>query len=530
MISTANITQQFGAKPLFENISVKFGEGNRYGLIGANGCGKSTFMKILSGELEQTSGNVSYDPNERVAKLNQDQFAYEEFTVIDTVIMGHKELWEVKQERDRIYSLAEMSEEDGMKVADLEVQFAEMDGYMAEAKAGELLLAVGIPMEQHFGLMSEVAPGWKLRVLLAQVLFADPDVMLLDEPTNNLDMDTIRWLEDTLNARNCTMIIISHDRHFLNSVCTHMADLDYGELRVYPGNYDEYMTAASQARERLLNDNAKKKAQIAELQTFVARFSANASKAKQATSRAKQIDKIKLDEVKASSRQNPFIRFEQSKELFRNALIVENLSQGFEDDLFANFNAIFEVGERVAIIGENGVGKTTLLNTLAGVLEPRIGEFKWSENANIGYYAQDHAHDFAEDMNLTDWMGQWRQEGDDEQVVRSFLGRMLFGQDDIKKSVKVLSGGEQGRMLLGKLMMHKPNMLLMDEPTNHMDMESIESLNTALEQYKGTLFFVSHDRVFVDSLATRIIEIRDGKITDFKGTYSEFLKSRGIEG
>ncbi|EKO3833329.1 ABC-F family ATPase [Vibrio harveyi] len=530
MISTANITQQFGAKPLFENISVKFGEGNRYGLIGANGCGKSTFMKILSGELEQTSGNVSYDPNERVAKLNQDQFAYEEFTVIDTVIMGHKELWEVKQERDRIYSLTEMSEEDGMKVADLEVQFAEMDGYMAEAKAGELLLAVGIPMEQHFGLMSEVAPGWKLRVLLAQVLFADPDVMLLDEPTNNLDMDTIRWLEDTLNARNCTMIIISHDRHFLNSVCTHMADLDYGELRVYPGNYDEYMTAASQARERLLNDNAKKKAQIAELQTFVARFSANASKAKQATSRAKQIDKIKLDEVKASSRQNPFIRFEQSKELFRNALIVENLSQGFEDDLFANFNAIFEVGERVAIIGENGVGKTTLLNTLAGVLEPRTGEFKWSENANIGYYAQDHAHDFEEDLNLTDWMGQWRQEGDDEQVVRSFLGRMLFGQDDIKKSVKVLSGGEQGRMLLGKLMMHKPNMLLMDEPTNHMDMESIESLNTALEQYKGTLFFVSHDRVFVDSLATRIIEIRDGKITDFKGTYSEFLKSRGIEG
>lgn len=529
LISTANITQQFGAKPLFENISVKFGEGNRYGLIGANGCGKSTFMKILSGELEQTSGNVSYDPNERVAKLNQDQFAYEEFTVIDTVIMGHKELWEVKKERDRIYSLAEMSEEDGMKVADLEVQFAEMDGYMAEAKAGELLLAVGIPMEQHFGLMSEVAPGWKLRVLLAQVLFADPDVMLLDEPTNNLDMDTIRWLEDTLNARNCTMIIISHDRHFLNSVCTHMADLDYGELRVYPGNYDEYMTAASQARERLLNDNAKKKAQIAELQTFVARFSANASKAKQATSRAKQIDKIKLDEVKASSRQNPFIRFEQSKELFRNALIVENLSQGFEEDLFSDFNAIFEVGERVAIIGENGVGKTTLLNTLAGVLEPRAGEYKWSENSNIGYYAQDHAHDFAEDMNLTDWMGQWRQEGDDEQVVRGFLGRMLFGQDDIKKSVKVLSGGEQGRMLLGKLMMHKPNMLLMDEPTNHMDMESIESLNTALEQYKGTLFFVSHDRVFVDSLATRIIEIRDGKITDFKGTYSEFLKARGVD-
>ncbi|WP_299690089.1 ABC-F family ATPase [uncultured Vibrio sp.] len=527
MISTANITQQFGAKPLFENISVKFGEGNRYGLIGANGCGKSTFMKILSGELEPTAGNVSYDPNERVAKLNQDQFAYEEFTVIDTVIMGHKELWAIKQERDRIYSLPEMSEEDGMKVADLEVQFAEMDGYMAEAKAGELLLAVGIEESLHYGLMSEVAPGWKLRVLLSQVLFADPHIMLLDEPTNNLDMDTIKWLEDTLNQRNCTMIIISHDRHFLNSVCTHMADLDYGELRLFPGNYDEYMTAATQARERLLSDNAKKKAQIAELQTFVSRFSANASKAKQATSRAKQIDKIQLDEVKASSRQNPFIRFEQSKELFRNALVVENLSQGFEEDLYNKFDGIFEVGERVAIIGENGVGKTTLLNTLAGALEPRTGEYKWSENSNIGYYAQDHAHDFETDMNLFDWMSQWRQEGEDEQVVRGFLGRMLFGQDDIKKSVKVISGGEQGRMLLGKIMMHKPNILLMDEPTNHMDMESIEALNLALENYKGTLFFVSHDRVFVDSLATRVLEIKDGKINDFRGTYAEFLKARG---
>ncbi|MBM7035618.1 ABC-F family ATPase [Vibrio ulleungensis] len=528
MLSTNNITQQFGSKPLFENISVKFGQGNRYGLIGANGCGKSTFMKILSGELDPSGGNVSYDPNERIAKLNQDQFAYEQYTVIDTVIMGYKELWEVKQERDRIYSLPEMSEDEGMLVADLEVQFAEMDGYMAEAKAGELLLAVGIPESQHFGLMSEVAPGWKLRVLLAQVLFADPHVMLLDEPTNNLDIDTIRWLEETLNQRNCTMIIISHDRHFLNSVCTHMADLDYGELRLFPGNYDEYMLAASQVRERLLADNAKKKAQIAELQTFVARFSANASKAKQATSRAKQIDKIQLDEVKASSRQNPFIRFEQSKELFRNALVLENLCQGFEEDLYSNFDAIFEVGERVAIIGENGVGKTTLLNTLAGALEPRTGSYKWSENTNIGYYAQDHASDFAEDMDLMTWMGQWRQEGDDEQVLRSFLGRMLFSQDDIKKSVKVLSGGEQGRMLLGKIMMHKPNILLMDEPTNHMDMESIESLNNALEQYKGTLFFVSHDRVFVDSLATRIIEIRDGKITDFRGSYAEFLKSKGV--
>ena len=399
MLSSNNITMQFGAKPLFENISVKFGDGNRYGLIGANGCGKSTFMKILSGELEPSAGNVSYDPNERIAKLNQDQFAYEEFSVVDTVIMGHKELWQIKKERDRIYSLPEMSEEEGMLVADLETQFAEMDGYSAEAKAGELLLGVGIPTEQHYGLMSEVAPGWKLRVLLAQVLFAEPDIMLLDEPTNNLDIYTIKWLEDILNQRDCTMIIISHDRHFLNSVCTHMADIDYGELRIYPGNYDEYMFAATQARERLLSDNAKKKAQIAELQTFVSRFSANASKAKQATSRAKQIDKIQLEEVKASSRQNPFIRFDQSKQLFRNALELENLSQGYDETLFAELSALVEVGEKIAIIGENGVGKTTLLHTLAGRLDPKKGNLKWSENNNIGYYAQDHADEFEKDQD-----------------------------------------------------------------------------------------------------------------------------------
>ena len=529
MITTANITMQFGAKPLFENISVKFGEGNRYGLIGANGCGKSTFMKILSGELEPTSGNVSLDPNERLGKLNQDQFAYEEHSVIDTVIMGHKELWAVKQERDRIYSLPEMSEEDGIKVADLEMQFAEMDGYTADSRAGELLLGVGIPLEQHFGPMSEVAPGWKLRVLLAQALFSDPDVLLLDEPTNNLDIDTIRWLQEMLNQRNSTMIIISHDRYFLNSVCTHMADLDYGELRVYPGNYDEYMTAASQARERLVAENAKKKAQIAELQTFVARFSANASKAKQATSRARQIDKIKLDEIKASSRVNPYIRFEQEKKLFRNALIVENMSNGYDELLFKDVNFIAEVGERIAILGENGVGKTTLLRTLIHELPQKSGTIQWSENHRIGYYAQDHASDFENDMNLFDWMGQWRLEGDDDQAVRSVLGRMLFSADDIKKSVKVLSGGEQGRMLFGKLMLQKPNILVMDEPTNHLDMESIESLNNALELYEGTLLFVSHDRAFVSSLANRIIEISADGVSDFKGTYDEFLASKGIE-
>ncbi|WP_350304528.1 ABC-F family ATPase [Photorhabdus viridis] len=529
MLSTNNITMQFGSKPLFENISVKFGNGNRYGLIGANGSGKSTFMKILGGDLTPTAGNVSTDPNERIGKLRQDQFAFEEFTVLDTVIMGHTELWQVKQERDRIYAMAEMSEEDGYRVADLEVSYGEMDGYSAEARAGELLLGVGIPVEQHYGPMSEVAPGWKLRVLLAQALFSNPDVLLLDEPTNNLDIDTIRWLEQVLNDRDSTMIIISHDRHFLNTVCTHMADLDYGELRLFSGNYDEYMVAATQARERLLADNAKKKAQIAELQSFVSRFSANASKSKQATSRARQIDKIQLDEVKASSRQNPYIRFEQDKKLFRNALDLEGLTKGYDNGpLFKNLNMLLEVGEKMAVIGANGIGKTTFLKTLVGEAEPNSGAVKWSENSSIGYYAQDHAGDFDYDLTVFDWMSQWKREGDDEQAVRSVLGRLLFGQDDIRKKVKVLSGGEKGRMLFGKLMMQQPNILIMDEPTNHLDMESIESLNLALELYKGTLIFVSHDRQFVSSLASRVLEIKSNKIIDFKGTYDEYLRSQGI--
>jgi ATPase subunit of ABC transporter with duplicated ATPase domains len=527
MLITANITMQFGPKPLFENVSVKFGDGNRYGLIGANGCGKSTFMKILGGDLEATGGNVSKDPNERIGKLKQDQFAYEEYKVIDTVIMGHEELWTIKSEKDAIYANPEMTEEDGIRAGDLEAEFAEMDGYSAEARAGELLLGVGIPTEQHYGPMSEVAPGWKLRVLLAQVLFSEPDIMLLDEPTNNLDINTIRWLEDTLNARNCTMIIISHDRHFLNSVCTHMADLDYGEIRMYPGSYDEYMTASTQVAERLQADNAKKKAQIAELKSFVSRFSANASKSKQATSRAKQIDKIQLAEVKPSSRKSPYIYFEEDKKLHRLALEVEGLAKSFDDDyLFANLDLMVEVGERVAIIGPNGIGKTTLLRCLYGNLEPSAGTVKWSENSQLGYYAQDHAADFEADKTLYDWMSYWGKENDDEQSIRGTLGRLLFSSDDINKKVSVISGGEQGRMLFGKLMLQRNNILLMDEPTNHLDMESIESLNLALENYPGTLFFVSHDREFVSSLATRIIEMTPKGLVDFRGTYEEYLSSQ----
>ena len=520
---------QFGAKPLFENISVKFANGNRYGLIGANGCGKSTFMKILSGELEPSVGNVSVDPDMRVGKLRQDQFAYEQYSVIDTVIMGHEQLWEIKAERDRIYGLAEMSETDGMRVADLETEFAELDGYTAESRAGDLLLGVGIPLESHFGPMSEIAPGLKLRVLLAQVLFAEPDIMLLDEPTNNLDINTIRWLEDTLNERDATMVIISHDRHFLNSVCTNMADIDYGELRVYPGNYDQYMFAATQAREQLLNDNAKKKEKIAELQQFVSRFSANASKAKQATSRAKQIEKIELAEVKTSSRVSPYIRFEQEKKLYRLALEMEGLNKSFDDNhVLKGLSGIIEVGEKVAILGANGIGKTTLLKCLMGEYAADSGLIKWSENVNIGYYAQDHADWFKSDLTVYEWMSQWKQPHHDDQAIRGVLGRMLFSQDDINKPVTILSGGEKGRMIFGKLILQRPNVLIMDEPTNHLDMESIEALNLALEQYDGTLLFVSHDREFVSSLASRIIELTDQGMRNFSGTYEDYLRQQNV--
>ncbi len=523
MLTTANITMQFGAKPLFENVSVKFGDNNRYGLIGANGCGKSTFMKILGGDLEASSGNVSKDPHQRIGKLNQDQFAYEQYAVIDTVIMGHEELWAVKSERDAIYANPEMTEADGMRAAELESEFAEMDGYTAEARAGELLAGVGIDIGQHYGLMSEVAPGWKLRVLLAQVLFSEPDIMLLDEPTNNLDINAIRWLEGILNERNCTMVIISHDRHFLNSVCSHMADLDYGEIRIYPGSYDQYMIAATQVTERLQSENAKKKAQIVELKAFVSRFSANASKSKQATSRAKQIDKISLADIKPSSRQNPFIRFQQTKKLHRLALEIEGLSKSYNKELFANFDLMVEVGERVAIIGPNGIGKSTLLKCLMGEVKPSAGSVKWSENSDISYCAQDHAAEFVEDQQLFEWMHQWRKPSDDDQIVRSTLGRLLFSQDEIDKKVSVLSGGEKGRMIFGKLMLQRANIMLMDEPTNHLDMESIESLNLALENYPGTLIFVSHDREFVSSLATRILDMTPTGIVDFRGTYEDYL-------
>lgn len=526
MITVSNVTMQFGAKPLFENISAKFGNGNRYGLIGANGCGKSTLMKILDGTLDPSAGNIHLTPNSRIGKLNQDQYAFDQYTVVDTVIMGYKKLWEVKAERERIYALPDMTEADGMRVAELEVEFAEMDGYSAESTAEELLMAAGIAQSAHYNLMQDLPPGKKLRVLLVQALFSEPDILLLDEPTNNLDIDSIRWLEGMLSDVKSTMVIVSHDRHFLNSVCTHMADIDYGELRVYPGNYDDFMTASTQIREKMLADNAKKTAQIAELQQFVSRFSANASKSRQATSRAKQIEKIELADIKPSSRVSPFIRFNQDKKLHRQALVLENLGHGYEEaDLFAKGDMILEAGSRLAVIGENGAGKTTFLKCLMDEVSPRNGCVKWSENASVGYCPQDNSAYFDNDLTVFQWMDQWRKPEHDEQVVRGTLGRMLFSADDINKKVAVCSGGEKNRLFFGKLMLENHNVLVLDEPTNHLDMESIEALNLALENYPGTLIFVSHDREFVSSLATRILAIKEGALVDFKGTYDEYLKS-----
>ncbi|MCU0840564.1 MAG: ABC-F family ATPase [Thiobacillaceae bacterium] len=539
MLIANGITMQFGAKPLFENVNVKFGDGNRYGLIGANGCGKSTFMKILAGTLEPSAGNIALDPGERMAFLRQDQFAYEDMRVLDVVLMGHAEMWSIMREKDAIYANPEATEADYMHAAELEAKFGEMGGYDAEARAGQLLLGLDIATDRHDGPMREVAPGWKLRVLLAQALFADPDILLLDEPTNNLDINTIRWLENVLNERNSTMIIISHDRHFLNQVCTHMADLDYGTITVYPGNYDDYMEASTAARARQAAATAKSKERIAELEEFVRRFAAHKAKARQATSRKKQIEKLRVEDVKPSSRQYPWIRFEYDlkEKLHRAACEVEGLSFGYAPGrpVIRNLAAHIAAGDKVAVIGENGVGKTTLLRLLVGELSPQAGTMQWAEKAKLGYFAQDHSADFDCDDSLVDWISVWVKaggyEGEDViTLIRGTLGRLLFSGDEVKKPVRVISGGEQGRMLFGKLMLMRTNVLVMDEPTNHMDMESIESLNTALEKFDGTLIFVSHDREFVSSLANKIIELKlDGSHVVYDGTYDEYLHSQGIE-
>jgi ATPase subunit of ABC transporter with duplicated ATPase domains len=509
MLSTTNLAIQFDAKPLFEHVSVKFSDGNRYGLIGANGCGKSTLMKILGGELEPSAGDIVLQTGMRLGKLNQNQFAYEDERVLDVVMQGHAEMWQAMQQRDRIYADPNASDDDYMRAAELESRFAEYGGYTAEARAGSILIDAGIDEARHNVTMRKVPPGLKLRVLLAQALFSRPDVLLLDEPTNNLDIHSIGWLERALNDYDATMVIISHDRHFLNQVCTHIADLDYQQLSIYPGNYDDFMLASVQARQRVEAANAKAKERISDLQEFVRRFSANASKARQATSRRRQIDKIKIEEIKPSSRQNPYIRFEQAKKLYRSAVTVEGLSfryPGADADVFSDLSFTIEAGQRVAVIGPNGIGKTTLMRCLAGDLAPTKGRITWVENAQPGYMPQDPQAEFDSKADLFSWMSLWTGKADDDQLVRATLGRLLFSGDEVKKPVKVLSGGEKGRMIYGKLMLTRPNVMLMDEPTNHMDMETIESLQIGLRNIPA-LIFVSTTGVR-RHLANRMIELR----------------------
>ncbi|MEA3193556.1 MAG: hypothetical protein QOD26_1889 [Betaproteobacteria bacterium] len=528
MIVASGISMQFGPQILFSNVTVKFGGGNRYGLIGANGSGKSTFMKILGGELEPSAGSVSIDSSERVGRLRQDQFAYETERVLDVVLQGHAEMWAAMRERDAIYANPDAKEADFLQAAELEAKYAEYGGYTSESRAGELLLGLGVPIEQHNGPMSDVAPGWKLRVLLAQALFGDPDILLLDEPTNNLDINSIRWLEDVLNQRNSTMVIISHDRHFLSAVCTHMADVDYGTVRVYPGSYDDYMEATVLAKQQLENANAKAKDRIADLEDFVRRFRAHKAKARQATSRRKMIEKLKVEDVKPSSRQYPFIRFivDPREKLHRGAVEAKGLYYG-------KLDLTIEAGEKVAIIGPNGVGKTTLLRSLARQIEPDAGgSVKWAEKARLGYWPQDVSGEFKVDETLTEWMTRWRRKGfkQDDLIVRATLGQLLFSGEDQKKTLKVISGGEGQRMIIGRLILDMPNVMLLDEPTNHLDMESIESLNTALDKYTGTLVLVSHDRELISSLATRVVELKpDGRAVDFRGGYEEYLAAGNSE-
>jgi ATPase subunit of ABC transporter with duplicated ATPase domains len=530
MISTNNISKQFGSKPLFQNINITFTKGNKYGLIGANGSGKSTFMKILSGDLESTDGKVSIDKKFRVATLKQDHFIYEKVSIIDCVIMGHKKLWNIKIERDRLYSLEKMSVEESLKVSDLEIEFSDLDGYTSETDASKLLVGLGIPLEQHDNKMSTIAPGMKLRVLLAQSLFGNPDILLLDEPTNNLDLETINWLENIIINSNSTIIMISHDRQFLNKTCSHIADLDYGEIRLYNGNYDNFMVAATEAREYLINENKKKEAKIEELKSFVKRFSANASKAKQATSRANQINKIKLDDIAKSSRVYPFIKFNQKKKIHSNVLEIKNLEKSYDNLKVLNkINFIVDVGDRIAVLGTNGIGKSTLLNCLVEDHFKDSGVVNWSSNADIAYFEQNVDNNFKEDITLMKWMTKWIKKDEDEQKVRSILGRLLFTKDDIHKSINVLSGGEKRRMMFGKIILQEPNVIIMDEPTNHLDMESIEALNSALDSYDGTIIFSSHDREFISSLANRAMEIKEGKIKDHNANFIENLDKIKID-
>ena len=526
MISANNITLRLGKKALFEDVNVKFTEGNCYGLIGANGAGKSTFLKILSGQLEPTSGDIVITPGQRLSFLQQDHFKYDEYTVLDTVIMGNKRLYDIMKEKDAIYMKEDFSDEDGIRASELEAEFADMDGWNAESDAATLLNGLGIPTEDHYTQMADLPGAAKVKVLLAQALFGNPDILLLDEPTNHLDLDAIAWLEEFLINFENTVIVVSHDRYFLNKVCTNIADMDYGKIQLYAGNYDFWYESSQLLVRQMKEANKKKEEKIKELQEFISRFSANASKSKQATSRKRALEKIQLDDMRPSSRKYPYIDFRPNREIGNEVLMVENLSKTI-DGVKVLDNISFTLGreDKVAFVGANEQAITTFFKILTGEMEPDEGNYKWGVTTSQAYFPKDNTQEFDNDLTITDWLTQY-SEIKDATYVRGFLGRMLFPGEDGVKRVRVLSGGEKVRCLLSKMMISGANILILDEPTNHLDMESITALNNGLIKFPGVILFTSHDHQFVQTTANRIMEILpNGKLVDKITTYDEYLAS-----
>ena len=532
MLQVTDVSLRFGDRKLFEDVNIKFTDGNCYGLIGANGAGKSTFLKILSGELDAQTGHVSMGKNERLAVLKQDHFAFEDERVIDVVIKGHERLYAVMKEKDEIYMKPDFSDEDGIRAAELEGEFAEMDGWNAEADAGSLLSGLGIKADLQDKTMSELENNQKVKVLLAQSLFGKPDVLLLDEPTNGLDIPAISWLEDFLINFENTVIVVSHDRHFLNNVCTHIADLDYGKIKVYVGNYDFWYQSSELAMKMAQDQNKKKEEKIKELQDFVARFSANASKSKQATSRKKQLEKIELDDIQPSSRRYPFVKFTPEREIGNDLLFVENLSKTIDGvKVLDNISFTMDPNDKAVLIGDSEFAKSTLLKILAGEMEPDEGSVRWGVTTSRSYFPKDNSDYFeGVDMNLVDWLRQYAPEDEQtETFLRGFLGRMLFSGEEVKKKASVLSGGEKVRCMLSRMMMIRANVLMLDEPTNHLDLESITAFNNSLKNFKGTVLFTTHDHEFAQTVANRVIELTPGGVIDRYLSFDEYMNDKSIK-
>lgn len=530
MISTSGVTLQFGKRILFKDVNIKFTPGNCYGLIGANGAGKSTFIKLLSGEIEPTKGDIIITPGERMAVLKQNHYEFDEIQVLETVIMGHSRLYSVMKEKDALYAKPDFSDEDGMKVSELECDFAEMNGWDAEPEAARLLNGLGIPEELHTKTMAELSGNEKVRVLLAQALFGNPDILLLDEPTNHLDIDSIAWLENFLADFQNTVIVVSHDRHFLNQVCTHIADIDFEEIKIYVGNYDFWLESSQLALQLLKDANKKKEDKIKDLQTFIQRFSANASKSKQATSRKKLLEKITLDDIKPSTRKYPYIVFKPDREAGDQLLNIEGLSKVIEgEQVLKDVTFRVEKGDKIAFVGPNGLAKTTLFKIIVGELEADGGEYKWGVTTSQAYFPRDNSEFFeGVDLSLVDWLRQFSKD-QEETFIRGFLGRMLFSGEESLKSASVLSGGEKVRCMLSKMMLTGANVLVLDEPTNHLDLESITSLNNALTSFTGTMLFVSHDHQFIQTVANRIIEITPNGVMDRRMSYDEYLENSDVK-